>query len=189
MKKMNEMLNGISSNKKAKWIYRYAVYGCFLAASLFWCIYCIVTLVQLNSMTSDVKFIDTTIDNFLEAQSILERIDLFEGLLIWAIVIAILFILGLVAMILYQVKWAAMLDASKAKRAQEREERAKAEAEARAFAEAQAQAFAASQQQAFAVSQAVDNTAAQRGVFCPFCGTKYDTMPKFCGVCGNKIIE
>ena len=73
-----------------KWMYRYCICGICAAAALAWTAYCIVTLSQLQALANGTAFLDMTVDNLMEAQALLARIDVFKGLTVWGVIVSVL---------------------------------------------------------------------------------------------------
>lgn len=89
--------------KRMKWICRYGFLGLVFLLSLAWCIYCAVTVGQLNSRVNSLEYIDLAVQLSPEAVEILDRIDQFEGLLQTAIIVTVALALCLGGLVVYHV--------------------------------------------------------------------------------------
>ena len=143
--------------KRMKWICRYGFLGLIFLLSLAWCIYCAVTVGQLNSKVNSLEFIDLAVQLSPEAVDILERVERFEGLMQTAIIVTVVTALcigGMIAYHLLSTKWKDRKPA-KVKVAKVKKKPSKP------------------------VPQAMSG-------FCTNCGQFYKELPAFCVKCGER---
>lgn len=155
----------------AKWIFRYVLIGLLLLGCIFWCVYCSVSISQMEATVNSMEFVDMALEDSLQAFKLLERIEKFEGLLRSSLIATAIVGVILIALIVYHVvskslaKKAAMPKPAPTNTAPVQETSAEAPA-----------------------SEPVPAPAAeQKGGFCTNCGAHYDEMPPFCVHCGTKL--
>ena len=144
--------------KGIKWVCRYAFLGLVFVLSLAWCIYCAITVNQLENTVNSLEYIDLAVQLSPEAVELLDRLDQFEALLQTAIVVTVIAAVCIAGLIAFQVVAGKLKDK---KPAVPKKIAAKKEAPA--------------------------PQPEKKSGFCTNCGQFYEELPAFCVKCGEKI--
>ena len=89
--------------KRMKWICRYGFLGLLLAGAAGWSVYCQVAMKKLEKTVDSLEFIDMAVSRPKEAQALLERLEKFQGLRNWGLIVAGVLALCIVLLAVYQI--------------------------------------------------------------------------------------
>jgi hypothetical protein len=151
--------------KRGKWVFRYAIVGLLVTLCLLWCLYCNRTVLELRDILGSTEYIDLAARLDPLAVDLLNRLTLFEKLLVQSFWMLGITGGGLVLMIGWQILAPIIV-----KKWNQRSPKEKAPKITKSQAATPIQPPALKKNPGYCIN----------------CGAYYENLPDFCSECGAK---